>query len=322
MKRSDFMRKEGSSNSLKDFLVALVISFLMSLSSFFSLLISLPLLIFSTKHTKKETTLLFGVSTLIVILRSAYLLWGSEYFFFQMLLSLYIPLSLLVAGMVWINTRREGVEKRLVLSLLPSLFLVAVCALLLVTDRALFESIYNGYKDAFVPLIEELISALNLDFDSSVFFDLIITFTAISLFPLVVGANCVTLFIFESTLHSREGDWSEKLRSIEFNQNLIWLLIISLSLFLISRFVSVNVVVFISSMSLTMALLILYGVQGFSVLYTLLSRVMPNLKSISLFFMLLFIGLFIPGLNIIVLLGLPILGILENFFDLKKRKEK
>ena len=49
---------------------------------------------------------------------------------------------------------------------------------------------------------------------------------------------------------------------------------------------------------------------------------MPNLKSTSLFFVLAFIGFIIPGLNIVVLLGVPILGILENFFDLKKRKEK
>ena len=54
----------------------------------------------------------------------------------------------------------------------------------------------------------------------------------------------------------------------------------------------------------------------------LVKRVNEGFRSTTLFFILLLVGLFIPGLNLIVLVGVPILGILENFFDLKKRKKE
>ena len=148
------------------------------------------------------------------------------------------------------------------------------------------------------------------------------TLACVIMFPLVVGAICVTLFFFEGTLHSREGDWDEKLLAIEFGQRLIWLLILFLVVSLVSRLVSVPVVVFILSMSVTAALFIIYGVQGFSVLFSWLKRVNEGFRSTTLFFILLLVGLFIPGLNLIVLVGVPVLGILENFFDLKKRKKE
>lgn len=310
------------SNGLRDYVVALLFSCAMTFSSFLSLFIALPLLIFSTKHKKKEVVLLFVIDALVVIGRAFYTMRGLNNYLFQVLLSVYIPLSLLAAGVVWVYTNGKRVDSRLLISLLPSFIMIVVIATLLCADRALFESIYNGYKDAFVPLLKDLTSGFGFTVDTELLFMVVITLSAVLMFPITVGASCVTLFLFEAPLHSREGDWDEKLESIEINQNLIWIFIISLIAFLVSRFVSVPTIFFIASMSLMISFLILYGVQGFSVLYTRLSRVMPNLKSTSLFFLLAFIGFIIPGLNIVVLLGVPILGILENFFDLKKRKEK
>lgn len=68
--------------------------------------------------------------------------------------------------------------------------------------------------------------------------------------------------------------------------------------------------------------MILYGVQGFTVLLVWIRRGFPEFGSLKLFVILALTGLLIPGLNIIVLTGVPFIGILENFFDLKKRKEK
>ena len=313
---------EGRSFPIRDFIITIAVSALMGLSSFFSLFIALPLLAFSSKHTRKETAVTLVVELVLVVAHSLYQMWGSAYYPFMVLMNLYIPLSLLAAGIIWTCTKGKRVDLRLVLSALPALFIVLVCAVFLCADRALFTSVYNGYRDAFVPLLAEIFTSAGINADVELVFLIMMTLACVIMFPLVVGAICVTLFFFEGTLHSREGDWDEKLLAIEFGQGLIWLLILFLVVSLVSRLVSVPVVVFILSMSVTAALFIIYGVQGFSVLFSWLKRVNEGFRSTTLFFILLLVGLFIPGLNLIVLVGVPVLGILENFFDLKKRKKE
>ncbi len=313
-------REKGEGFPVRDFIITLVISSLMGLSNFFSLFIALPLLSFSSKHTKRETVITLLVLISLLIAHSFYILKGSAYYLFMVLMNLYIPLSLLAAGMIWTSTKGRRVDLRLVLSVLPSLFIVLFCAVVLSADRALFTSVYYGYRDAFVPVLEEMFSSLSLSVDVEFVFLIIMTLAAVIMFPLVTGAVCVTLFIYESALHSREGDWDEKLISLEYSQSLVWLLIILLVVCLVSRLVSVPTVVFILSMSVTAALFIIYGVQGFSVLFSWLKGANAGFRSQTLFFILVLVGLLIPGVNLIVLIGVPVLGILENFFNLKKRK--
>ncbi len=306
---------------LRDAVITVVIAALMGLSSFFSLFLALPLLTFSYKHSRRNTFIVLGIILALLTAHSFYEMKGSDYYLFMVLMNLYIPISLSAGGTIWASTKERSVDLRLILCLIPALLIVAVCAAILCADRALFSAVYNGYKDAFVPVLEELITSLDVSIDVELFFLVIMTFASAVMLPLVVGAVCVSLFMFELVVHSREGDWDEKLCSIEFSQGLVWVLIFFLALSLISRLVSVPAVVFILSMSVTMSLFIIYGVQGFSVLYSWVKNREWRMKSNTLFFILLTIGLFVPGLNIIVLLGVPILGILENFFDLKKRKK-
>ncbi len=306
---------------LRDAVITVTIASLMGFSSFFSLFLALPLLNFSYKHSKRNTLIVLAFITVALTAHSLYIMKGSDYYLFMVLMNLYIPISLSAGGTIWTGTKNRSVDIRLFLSLIPALLIVAFCATLLCADRALFEAVYNGYRDAFVPVIEDLITSLKVTIDVELFFLVIMTFASAVMLPLVVGAVCVSLFIFESVVHSREGDWDEKLCSIEFSQSLIWLLIFFLALSLISRLVSVPAVVFILSMSMTVSLFIIYGVQGFSVLYSWVNNRGGRIKSNTLFFILLIVGLFVPGLNIIVLFGIPVLGILENFFDLKKRKK-
>ena len=59
-------------------------------------------------------------------------------------------------------------------------------------------------------------------------------------------------------------------------------------------------------------------VQGFSVLYYNMRKKGRKLKSYTLFLILLAIALFIPGINFIIVLGLPLIGVLETFIELRR----
>lgn len=316
------MIKEESENKrvIIDGLIALILSSVFSYFSILSLFVSLPLLFFAFKHNRKYCSLFFGIEIAFILIKSFFLLKGSEYLPFYMLIDVYIPVSLLVAGGIWIYSNRIKKESRLLFSLLPSFVLFIIGAFVLSLDRALFESIYFGYKDAFAVVFEEMSSLIGYKADWDFLFLSIMTLFSIMILPITVAAICVNIFIYENALHSKESDFNKRIESIEFNQNLIWLLIFTLFVFLISHFIS-NELVMIISISFMLSLLVVYSVQGFSVLVALIGRGKANFKVLSLFFALFFIAIFLPGLNIIVLFGVPLLGILENFFNLKKRKK-
>ena len=306
----------------RDAVITLVISAVMALSSFLTFFIAFPLLSFSSRHTRKESLIVFFLECVFITAHGFWEMYGSDYYLFMVLLDLYFPLSLSAAGIIWTCTRGKRVEGRLLLSFLPSVLMVVTAAVILCADRALFTDLYSAYEDAFVPYLENIFSNVGLSVDVETVFLVMISLASVIMFPLVVGATCVVLFISEHALHSREGDWDGKLAELEFSTGLIWPVIILLCIFLISHLISVPTVVYLLSMSFLTAFLILYGVQGFSVVLTWIRRGFPDFGSVKLFVILSLTGLVIPGLNIIVLLGLPMIGILENFFDLKKRKEK
>lgn len=316
------MRKEESENKrvIIDGLIALILSSVFSYFSILSLFVSLPLLFFAFKHNRKYFSFFYLIEIAFILIKSFFLLRESEYLLFYVLLDVYIPMSLLVAGGIWIYSKRIKKENRLLFSLIPSFILFIIGALVLSLDRALFESIYFGYKDAFAVVFEEMSSLIGYEADWDFLFLSIMTLFSIMILPITIAAICVNIFIYENALHSKESDFNKRIESFEYNPNLVWLLIFTLIIFLISHFIS-NELVMIISISFMLSLLVVYSVQGFSVLVALIGRGKENFKVLSLFLTLLFISIFFPGLNIIILLGVPLLGILENFFDLKKRKK-
>ena len=103
---------------------------------------------------------------------------------------------------------------------------------------------------------------------------------------------------------------------------MVWGFIVSLAIILLFHFVSAPIALEVIIINIGLLFGVLYSIQGFAVLFSWLRRSMDRLKSMSLFIVLFIVSTVIPGLNFIVLLGLPLLGLLESFFDLKKIGEK
>ena len=61
-----------------------------------------------------------------------------------------------------------------------------------------------------------------------------------------------------------------------------------------------------------------YAVQGFSVLCYNMRKRGRRIRSFSFLMILLAIALFIPGINIVIVLALPLIGVLETFIELRK----
>ena len=298
-------------------------------SSFFLLLLGftlpifvLPLMAYCAMSGRKESWKVFVPVFLIVIITSLYNSWGNENALAWTLVELYVSLSLSAAGYIWINGRSGRVGTRLFWSMVPSLLMTAAIGLVFYLDRALFESFYTSLKDAFVLAMDGAFGSLGLEGDVDFLFHVSVVAVGIFALPFVMGAVCVSVFFYENRRHSREAGWEERVCGIEFSPNMVWLLILFLFLFLLGRFVSMPLVLSMAFMSLTVTMLIAYAIQGFSVVSAWIRNAGMAIRSSQLFITLLLWSMILPGLNIIVLLGLPLLGVLENFFNLKTRRKK
>ena len=98
----------------------------------------------------------------------------------------------------------------------------------------------------------------------------------------------------------------------------VWGFIVSWALVLLLRFVSVPVAVPVIALNVAGIWTVLYAIQGFTVVFARVRKHSRNVRSMTVFIIVLFAGTLIPGINFIVVLGLPLIGVLETFFDLKK----
>lgn len=307
---------------VKDGLVSLFLSTLMYELNLSTFLFAAPLMIFAIRHKKNRSMVLFGLEALIVILVEVFTHFNSlndSIKLLALVFSLAIPLSLLAAGAIWLYTEKHTLLVRIILSLLPVCVISGLLLVFYAVDVTLFDGLYDYYKNAFATSLGELLGKVLGDIDYEVLFSIIASCFLSLVLPFLTLAVCATSFIYETGLHSRESDWEDRVAGYEFPTDFVWTFIVSLALLLLFHFVSiVPLAVMVVIMNLTGLFTVLYSIQGFTVVYARLRRKMVNLKSMTLFIILFIVALVVPGINFIVIFGLPLLGLLESFFDLKK----
>ena len=308
--------------SLVEGILMFVISYVLFNLELFSLFFMVPLLLYAINNGTRKAGLLTAVFMLFIIVTDIFLIEGSmdtRLGFAFLLIDLYIPLSLSAAGIIWLRTRGERrLLGRLWMTLLPSIVLIVPCAAFILSDRALSSAVYTAYGNAFAVMFGPVLGLVAPGVDMKVLTDLILITVMSLLFPVLFCGICATCFIYESALHSRESEWEEAVMRFSFPQDAIWGFIVSWALVLVLRFVSAPLLLGIAAMNLAGVWTLVYAIQGFTVVYARIRRRNRNVRSMTLFIILVAIGLLIPGINLIVLIGVPALGVLETFFDLKK----
>ena len=306
---------------IKDGLLFVLMSTLLYQLGLSVLVFISPLMVFAVKYGKSKTALLMIVELFVItaleLVRGGLPDFSDSASLMSFAISIYFPLSLLAAGVTWLYASGVKVTKRLFISMLPIIAISILYIVPFAVDRALFDGLYLLFEDAFATLMEpvmDIIGELDL---GSMFYLMFLTILSMIL-SLMMVAVCASCFVYETSKHSKERDWEDRVRRFCFSSDLIWFLIISWALVLLGHFISMPAFVSVVLLNLALTSIILYSAQGFSVLYAWLSRNRRQLKSMQLFLILAIIVMAIPGINFIIIFGLPIIGILESFFDLKK----
>lgn len=308
----------GASLALRDSVLAVVVSFLLFYFGFGEFIFVFPLLLLASRYKKKVSALSILVEAVLVVSYSFFTRVDGLLGFLLMCFELFIPLSLLAAGATWLATEKRGIGTRLFIALLPSLVFFAIIYVFLEQEPALLGEYLEITENAFEALLSPFINvgAMGEEF-WSVFCTTLLLIVVSMIIPVVLCFVCVTCFSYESVLHSRESDWEERVARLELDGRAIWIFLALWLLVLLSRFISIPTIAGIALFNVTLAFTVVYAIQGFSVLYYNLCK-RRRFKSYTLFLILLAIALLAPGVNIIVVLGLPLVGVLETFFELRK----
>ena len=312
-------RENNALLALRDGAVAVVVSFFFFYLGFGEFIFVFPLLLLSTRFKKKVSSLAILVEAFIVVFYTYLNRAEGELSLLLMLFELYIPLSLLAAGMTWLISEGKRIGIRLLLALLPSILFFIILYVFLEQEPALLDSFLILAEDVFEALLSPFINFGAMDGTLvSFIIETILLVIASLIIPLVLCFVCATCFSFESVLHSRESDWEDRVARLELDGRAIWIFLALWVLVLLFRFISVPTIAVVALFNVTLSYTILYAVQGFSVLYYNMRKKGRKLKSYTLFLILLAIALFIPGINFIIVLGLPLIGVLETFIELRR----
>ena len=284
----------------------------------------IPLLIFAGRRGTDVGLIPF----VTMIIATAFSTWfsgdfigdfGSKLGVMLFSLQMYIPLSLLAAGIIWILGRKFGWQKRLMFSMLPSILFCLIYFLLLEHDPALLEGVRSQYENVFEAMLSMIVDleAVGPEFVETLNEIFFLTLLSIVL-PSILLLICVNFFFAERSLHSREIGFEDFVSHLELKGWMIWILLGSWAMVLFDRFVSFPYAVTVALFNVAICMAIVYAVQGFSVVLYRLRIKGRGMTSFGLFMLLAVISLMMPGLNFIVILGLPIIGAIESFFELRR----
>ena len=291
---------ESRGRAIGEALLLLFCSVVMSNVGVASFIAVAPLMLFSIRHGRRNGLILIAIGFIV----------GAAFSFIVggyagagrlgasiLMIDLYVPLSL---------------------SLLPAVLLLGAYAAFFCSDRALLEELMLAVENAFAVIASPLLEmvAPGIDIGLIAYFGML----AIASFvlPAVLCGICASCFIYETARHSRESGWEEKVMRLEYPSDAVWGFIVSWALVLLFRFVSVPLLIVLAVVNVAGAWTVIYAVEGFSVVFARIRRHSPHMRSMTLLIVVLMVAILVPGINLIVLLGFPLVGILESFFDLKK----
>lgn len=235
-------------------------------------------------------------------------------------IELYFPLSLSAAGIIWMISRKRRWDLRIALSLIPSVLLYLVFFVLLERDPALLEGVKTYYGNVLEVVLSVFfdVEALGQELVSmfrSLFF---LTMLSIAV-PSVLVLACANFYLAERSLHSRESGFEDSISRLELKGWAIWIFLGSWLGVLAVRFMSsLPLAVAVALFNVAFSMTICYAVQGFSVVFYRLRRKGRGIGSFALLMLIAVVSVMMPGINIVVVLGLPLVGVLESFFELRR----
>ncbi|MDD4082794.1 MAG: hypothetical protein WC162_01045 [Sphaerochaetaceae bacterium] len=320
----DFKEPGSGNNYIKRYLGLIILSIGLSRLPIGNLFFVVPLLLLAPRcRTKSQAYLsfvfVFGVISILAI-TDVSAVADTDLRLSLAVVTSCIPVILLGTGMLWVYGKDKGIED--FLNYFINCFFVLLISLAVVLffylNPTRFEALKQGYSEMLTFVgIDSLVPGI----DIKVLMDTIVKYGMLVFFAFAMGIVGLNLFMSEILRNKRNEAWKKKISLIKFPQDAIWGFLGLSSLLLVSIFVDYPRLLDIILVNCWAFMVMMYALQGFSIY---VFRIKKRIGEVDVFRLLVnqLIFLMIPGLNIVVLIMFPLLGILENWIVLRKFNNK
>lgn len=298
-------------NIARDLVFATLVGILFSRFSLGSMLMTVPLLLVVPRIRKTcfvwlSYSLLFLGAMGWTLLDSRELL-SSQYAGF-VAFSLYMPVCTLVGSAVWTASgRRSRVGlRRFFLACIPVAVLGLALSVWFSTESA--DTVKGLIRSSMLYMFPEG----TLGFSMEAMIDTIVTLLSLMFVPMGMVSAGLPILVSELILYRNDEDWQYDFAYMKLPDAFVWAFLGCLALSLGANFLQVPYWTVAVLWNMVFALGLLYAVQGVSILVALFRRRTAAVSAARVIVLVLCLCM-MPGLNIVCLVALPILGMLETW---------
>lgn len=304
--------------ALRNVILAVVFAVALSRLSIASLVMTVPVLFacYQWRDTSKALVP-FGILLLVVTVWTLVqnrMVFGTEY---QGLLAagLFPPVAAIIGSAVWlyVRDRSSSLLRKLFWACMP-VYVISI-ALAMYFASSASESVRSILAESVLYYFpEEVLSSLSVDIAA-------IARTSVDMLAMVYAPMGVILvglpvMICDTSIHKYDDQWQNDFANMKFPDSYVWVFLSTLALMLLCRWVGFPVWVKALIVNTALFMGLLYFVVGASILLALARKKSPAIRAGRIMFTLVLMC-FIPGLNALVLVGLPILGVLETWVNFR-----
>ena len=230
----------------------------------------------------------------------------------SLMIGMYFPFSLLVGAGIWIWFQ----ERRMLERLLAASLFAAVAGFSLVlwfeggSESAVQTT--DSLQAVFEALVSPLLnSSLPMGQDVKAIFSLVVKIVESAFLPLFMGQFGLSVLMSELLVHRTDWGYQERMAQWQLPVNTVWVFLGAWAAVLTTLLIDVPTVACLA-WNIALSVTLLYMVQGAAIAASFVRKKNPQATTTKTFVLLLFL-IIIPGLNVIPLVVLPLVGVSETW---------
>ena len=305
------MEQGTDKNSLRDLFFVTLVGILFSRFSLGSLLMTVPLLLVVPRVKNSGLVwlsygLLFLGAVGWAILSDKDLLF-TEYAS-MLFVSLYMPVCTIVGSAIWTVSGKKSkvLLRKFFLACIPIVFFGLALSLWFTTNSA--NTIKELIKNSALYMFPEETIGFNIE----TVIDLMVSWLKLIYVPMGMVAAGIPILISELILYRNDESWQYDFAFMKLPDSFVWGFLGTWALALVFKFITVPDWVIAICWNLAFAFGFLYAIQGVSILVALFRRRTAAVSAGKVIVLVLCLCI-MPGVNLVCLVGLPILGVLETW---------
>ena len=229
-----------------------------------------------------------------------------------LLVGWYMPVSLLVGAACWIGLAKR---RMLVRFLYGSMFAAIGGFLLIIWFRSDSEAARlagESLKNMYVVIADTFMgSALPVGLNSEMLFTIMVAIVESAYLPIFMIQFGLSVMASELLIHRSDWEYQRRMSKWRLPVNAVWAFLGGWTMVLATTFIKLPMFV-TTAWNLALTVSLLYFVQGVSIVAYIVRKRNERISATRMF-ILLFVTTLIPGVNVILFVALPLLGVSETW---------